>query len=624
MNDSSARFPACRLIGEVDGLPVDFDLEPGDNTVGALAGNSICLPVPHVSRRHAVISVDDDGVWLVDLESKNGCFVNGVRVRKKILKPDDWIQFGPVVLTFEIIRSEERVLGVTGNTASNPSSPITRADGTDRDFSTELAIRSVHSRAWGEILNEFTAAVFGPEKPDLNGAVNTLARCEQSVGVAFLRANPGAPPVIEAYGGDPVFLAKINPGLIAAARPARPGTPGITSGGFSFDCPTVSAVHWTGATWSHALIGVGRRVHSSVGPILETALRILMYVLQQETPELFSPAPSGPSFPPWHVVGHSKPMQEMYRRLAAFGKANMPVLITGETGVGKEHIVRILHKNSNRAHGPLRIVNCTAIPRDLLEAELFGIERGVATGVERRTGKIRLADRGTLFLDEIGDMDPELQGKILRVLQEREVHPIGCAEPVSVDVRIVTATHADLAARVRRGQFREDLYFRISGCEVRVPALRERREDIPALVHHFFNKTLDESGKSIRGLSIKALEELVNAPWPGNVRQLQREIERLVALCPEGRTVESALISTSVLHPEIRTPGPDKDVDLNLKRRLAGLERRLIRQALEQAQGNQSEAARLLGVSRNGLRMKIGRLGVHSSVSCRGDKEDTG
>jgi two-component system response regulator HydG len=312
------------------------------------------------------------------------------------------------------------------------------------------------------------------------------------------------------------------------------------------------------------------------------------------------------------VVGRSPAIQGLYRQIRSIVSSRSPALVTGETGVGKEHIVRILHASSDRRRGPLQIVNCAAIPSDLLEAELFGIERGVATGVDRRLGKLRLADKGVLFLDEVGDMDSALQAKLLRALQDGEAHPVGAASPVKVDVRVVAATNVDLESRVRSGDFRKDLYYRIAGCELRVPALRQRREDIPALVDHFLHKAADDSGKSVRGLSVKALADLQKSAWPGNIRQLQREIERLVATCPPGQTIESSMISPSVIaeNAEELDLRVDGDSDLNLKHNLERLERRVIAHALDRSEGNQSEAARLLGVTRTGLTMKMKRLGI--------------
>lgn len=207
-------------------------------------------------------------------------------------------------------------------------------------------------------------------------------------------------------------------------------------------------------------------------------------------------------------------------------------------------------------------------------------------------------------------MDPTLQAKLLRALQEGEVQPLGASSPITVNVRVVAATKTDLEERVQDGQFRKDLYFRIAGCEVRVPPLRRRRDDIPALARHFLVRAMDESANAIRGRSIGALEALQSAAWPGNIRQLQREISRLVTACPSGRAIESSMISSSVLSESGPEDPEELGDDLVLKTHLEAVEKSVIASALERAGGNRSEAARLLGVTCNGLTMKVKRLAI--------------
>jgi transcriptional regulator with PAS, ATPase and Fis domain len=232
----------------------------------------------------------------------------------------------------------------------------------------------------------------------------------------------------------------------------------------------------------------------------------------------------------------------------------------------------------------------------------------VATGVSRRDGKFQLADAGMLFFDEVADMAPGLQAKLLRALQEGEVHPVGARQPVRVDVRIVAATNTDLEERMRAGAFRRDLFFRLAGCEIHVPPLRERREDIPGLVQQFLSTFAEEANRSILGVTLRALEILQAAAWPGNVRELEHEMRRLVSLCPEGGTIESTMISSRVRKGcgAERRVGPS----FGLKDRVADLERRLIADAVDCSEGNLAEAARLLGITRNGLVMKMQRLGI--------------
>jgi len=310
-----------------------------------------------------------------------------------------------------------------------------------------------------------------------------------------------------------------------------------------------------------------------------------------------------------HVQGHSENAARMYEQIRTAARNTAPVLIVGETGAGKEHVVRILHATSTRASGPLRSLNCAAIPTDLLEAELFGIEAGVATGVSARPGAMRLADGGTLFFDEIGDMAPNLQAKLLRALEEGQIQPVGAHQPAAIDVRFVAATNTDLDAAVRSGAFRSDLYYRLAGHIIEVPPLRERREDVPALIEHFLRTASADTGITPAGLSLAALRALQEAPWPGNIRQLEHEIRRIVATVDPGTIIERRHLGASL---KVRASSAKHEGsmvgDLNLKQQVENLERRLVTRAVDLAGGNLADAARRLGLSRNGLVMKMQRL----------------
>jgi transcriptional regulator with PAS, ATPase and Fis domain len=302
-------------------------------------------------------------------------------------------------------------------------------------------------------------------------------------------------------------------------------------------------------------------------------------------------------------------MLAFYAQLRPLVQGDVPVLLLGETGVGKEFLARILHDSSPRRGGPFVAVNCAAIPAELLEAEMFGIGKGVATGVTERRGKFQMAEGGTLLLDEIGDMPLPLQAKLLRALQEKEVQPVGGA-PVAVDIRVIAATNSDLQGRMEDGRFRSDLYFRIAGFALRVPPLRERPEDLPALVESFMRAFARETGKGIRGITVKALRALGEYTWPGNVRELEHEVRRLVYLCPDGQAIDSTLIAPNIVEGR-RVAGAEPSLDtLELAAHVKAVERRLIQQALEKAGGNQTQAAKLLGISRNGLAIKIEQLGL--------------
>jgi two-component system response regulator HupR/HoxA len=327
-------------------------------------------------------------------------------------------------------------------------------------------------------------------------------------------------------------------------------------------------------------------------------------------------ADPGLIFPEGYTQGRSEAMQRLYAQMAPLLQGDLPVLFVGETGVGKELLAQALHLSSARREGPFVAVNCAAIPADLLEAEMFGIARGVATGVAARPGKFQSADRGTLFLDEVGDMPAALQAKLLRALQGGQIQPVG-GTPVTVNVRIVTATNSDLEERLRDGRFRADLYYRIAGFVLRVPSLRERCADLAPLVAGFLADCGLETGKSILGISDSALAALLRYPWPGNVRELQHEVRRLGYLCPDGESVEASMLSDRVWACE-ETSAPSAEIDtLDLRTNVDVLERRLIARALARAEGSRAGAARLLGVSRNGLALKMERLGLGEADSFR-------
>jgi DNA-binding NtrC family response regulator len=325
------------------------------------------------------------------------------------------------------------------------------------------------------------------------------------------------------------------------------------------------------------------------------------------------------AFPEGYVPGDSPLMTEMYRQMEYLLQGDLPVLIVGDTGVGKESVARTLHASSSRHAGPFVAVNCAAIPADLLEAEMFGIAKGVATGVNERAGKFQAAQGGTLFLDEIGDMPQPLQPKLLRALQEKEIHPVG-GTPVKVDIRVVASTNTDLARSIEQGRFRSDLYYRIAGFVLRVPRLADRRGHVPRLVEDFLRTFEREAGKRVHGVSLRAMRALSVYSWPGNVRELEHEVRRLVYLCAEGEVIDTPLLSPHIREPRPHAPGESDaasdDVtalgDLSLEDNLARLERQLVTEALRRSGGNRTQAARLLGVSRNGLAIKMERLGLLS------------
>jgi two-component system response regulator HupR/HoxA len=302
-------------------------------------------------------------------------------------------------------------------------------------------------------------------------------------------------------------------------------------------------------------------------------------------------------------------MRSLYSEVSQVAVGDVPVLIVGETGAGKEDVARILHLSSDRRSGPYVGVNCASIPADLLEAELFGVAKGAATGVLERAGRFQEAAGGVILLDEVTEIPKALQAKLLRALQERHASPVGGGQPAAIDARVVAATNRAPESLVEQERLRADLYYRLAGYTLRVPSLRERRADIPPLVEHFLRKTAGETGKAVRGVTARALDMLIRAPWPGNVRQLANEVRRAVYRCPDGLAISSEMLSIEVVAQwhatEVTANG-----DLDLRSRVADLERQLIRTALERTRWNKAAAARLLGLTRQGLRQKMARLGM--------------
>src|SRR5687767_1396809 len=310
------------------------------------------------------------------------------------------------------------------------------------------------------------------------------------------------------------------------------------------------------------------------------------------------------------ILGRSRPMQELFHLLETVASANSTILISGETGTGKEVVARAIHHNSPRKAHRFVALNCSAIPETLLEAELFGHVRGAFTGaVGARQGRFEQAHKGTLFLDEVGTMSTALQMKLLRALQEREFERVGDSQTIKVDVRVIAATNSDLGRMVSEGAFREDLYYRLNVIPIQLPPLRDRRDDIPILVRHFLQKYAPERKMQV---SQTAMRVLMAYPWPGNVRQLENAVERAVTLGggrkeidvvdlpPEIQDVPQALATPFVEFP---------DDGLDLPAYLTSIERDLIRRSLERTGGNRNKAAELLRIKRTTLVEKLKRLG---------------
>ncbi len=308
-----------------------------------------------------------------------------------------------------------------------------------------------------------------------------------------------------------------------------------------------------------------------------------------------------------NIVARGEKMQAVLALVERVAPTNSTVLLGGESGVGKDLIARAIHQHSHRASGPFIKINSTAIPENLLESELFGYEKGAFSGATTsKPGKFELADKGTLFLDEIGDIPPAIQVKLLRVLQEREFERLGGTKTLKVDVRLIAATNRDLRAALEDGTFREDLYYRLNVVAIDIPPLRDHKEDIPALANFFLEKFSRESGKPVRGLTSAAMKLLMDFHWPGNVRELENILERGVTLS------SSSMLDVADIHLDSAPahPAAGSAAALPDGMTLDQWEDQAIREALRRANGNKSQAARSLGLSRNALRYRLSKIGV--------------
>jgi two-component system, NtrC family, response regulator AtoC len=312
------------------------------------------------------------------------------------------------------------------------------------------------------------------------------------------------------------------------------------------------------------------------------------------------------------LVGQHPEMQKLYRLIGQVARNTATVLIVGESGTGKEIVARAIHRQGPRRDHPFVVVNPAAIPETLIESELFGHEKGAFTGAhQRKIGKFEMAAGGTLFLDEIGTLKPELQVKLLRVLQEREIERVGGTQVVRADVRILAATNSDLRRAVATGAFREDLYYRLNVVRILVPPLRERREDIPHLVEHFVRRYNHHFSKRIEGISPEALAVLHRYSWPGNVRELQNIVERSVALV-DGGIIGPSDLPVDLFLPDLRDSVRQAET-LPLREATDEFERQIVTRVLQRVRWNQSEAARILGLHRNVLKAKLARWGLAGS-----------
>jgi transcriptional regulator with AAA-type ATPase domain len=604
------------LRGTGSEAEVFFVLRRGINILGSDPTSALQIGHEGVSRRHAALVFEASGLQVIDQRSKNGTFVNGQRVLSAVVRPGDELSLGPVILHVLALDADDAELAL-----ELPDAEARVGSGRQAPRTTEVVDRpaDLEAERWVDALRRSFLLWNDPARGAGEGLAVLVDELEAEGAMVVERCG-GATTVLSSGGavssGDlaagNASFALVGPEA-GESRKSRGGEPG----GLRFVCGESSGAElWVpgaGAWLGLVVAGDFRHRRDCRQYLLAflTLYRELRYGAFADPSSFEEDSGGDLHFPDGYVAGSSVAARSLHAMLSTLAAGDLPVLLTGETGVGKEVVARILHRSSPRRKAPFVAINCAAIPADLLEAELFGIGKGVATGVAPRRGKFALAAGGTLFLDEIGEMPRELQAKLLRALQEKEIQPLG-EQPVALDVRILAATNVDISDRLEDGSFRRDLFYRLAGFELRVPPLRQRWEDIPAFVESFLRRFATGPAKTIRGVSRSALAALQNYPWPGNVRELEHEIRRLVQLCPSGQAVRSSMLSPKLLVPA-QDPGghPPSPAPLAVSGLptldLARLEALALEEALRRTAGNQAAAAKLLGISRFALRRRIER-----------------
>ena len=545
------------LVGHHEGEPIRLLLPDGPATIGTDHGCELTLPFPTISRLHARIMQTGDRVTIEDLGSSNGTRVDGKRVlQATTVDAAQEIQLGELRLRLESVAEGDDQVGAS----------IERSTDGPPEVPTQSTLSPVASdRLAFEAL------------PDLLSRLphtGTPIEAARMIGEAFWCALP---------------LQWLRMRDMATGAVAFEAGKAGESDLHSFDRPPL-------------------RLELVLSPQYVSGREGRIFALADALLGLTGEYPDSADSSPVQDVGWPDPppldpdVRGAYRRAFRIAQSDISVLIQGESGTGKDLLARFIHQHAGHPDRPLIALNCAALPADLLEAELFGIEKGVATGVEGRAGCFERAHGGTLFLDEIGDMSGDTQAKILRVLQEGELQRVGGSKTIAARPRVISATNRNMDGMVADGDFRLDLLHRIAGWEVTLPPLRQRPADIANLAVYFLVESCRARNVKVRGISQRALDCLRRYDWPGNVRELQREMQRVAIFLGQ-----NDLLTGQDLRPVIRDASRVQDND-SLEGQLSIAERTIIKHALARADGNVSEAARLLEVSRSTLYRRLEQL----------------
>jgi transcriptional regulator with GAF, ATPase, and Fis domain len=618
-------------------------LPEGEITVGREASNGIAIADPSVSRRHCLISYREGKFQVRDLESRNGTHVNRTAVAEQCLEHGDEIVTGDSSFLF-LLEDEETAVFGTG-----------RVEFEDAQFNAETTIIHPRDAVYlqpDRLLRELPAS--SRVARNLNAllkisrivhAIRSLEELQgQLLDLIFEVAPAGRGAILlsdsEGHQFNSLFARTRQPGQTQLVKVSRTIARQVLEQGIailgsdvagsddlreveSLAVAQVRSLLCVPLTVFQRVIGciyldsdsVTDRLHeehlqlvTAIAGISAVALdnaRRLQW-LEQENERLTVEVSLERS-----LVGDGARMKEVYQFIKRVAPTDSTVLIEGESGTGKELAARALHRNSPRASKPFVTINCAAIPETLLESDLFGHERGAFTGAAiQKKGRLEVADEGVVFLDEIGELAPALQAKLLRVLQEREFERVGGTHPIKLDIRLIAATNCNLEEAQRAGRFRQDLYYRLNVLKITMPALRDRREDIPMLARHFVQKHAKRCKVKARPISREALSRLVNHDWPGNVRELENAIERALVLGSSEMILPEDLPESLLEH----IPAPEM-TEAKYHAAVKELKKQLILDAVEQTQGSYADAARILGVHPNYLHRLIRNLELKESLN---------
>jgi len=585
------------IVARYEGRVLRFELPPGRLRLGSAPDNDVCIPFPGISRQHAQMERTERGVLIRDLGSKNQLVVNGAAVTMAELPLEATFRVGRATLSFEDARTADLQIALeVVQTVTKSPSEETR---TEHDFPTDgpaaalQLVRIYEGMSHRSFLRSLSTRL--NEVRDVLSAETIALGNWAEDGRISIRSIAGSLP-------DEDVLRRIVPGRSRRQIMRRQSANVIESVHGRRWCMAVFGDDQHPAHWQ--LDFIEYLACKSFGPESEPAAA-------DASPDALLPIPDS------MVIGSSARMRVAIYQLRSTAGSDLDVLLTGETGTGKELFARLVHAAGKNASGAFVAINCAAIPSELLEAELFGVHARVATGVDPRVGRFAQAEGGSLFLDEIGELPDRLQAKLLRVLQEREILPLGAVNPRPIHLRVIAASNRNLLQLSRNGAFRPDLYYRLSALRFDLPALRDRREDIPSLTLTFANEAAARHHKNVRGISRSALAALIDYDWPGNIRELRNQVQRAMLICEPNGILDTSHFE---LDPPPNPPpdGPDPAPAQSppaeplapLQLQIESLERGAISRALLQCNGNRSAAARLLGITRNGLTLKLRRLGL--------------